>query len=144
MVQLPSAWGRPARLLAAATLVLVGLMQVGVGLQVERVGPVVGGVLLLGVAAVLALGRGKRTVVGPGGIHAPRRLRQRELPWSTIAALQLRTGAGGRVQLLVLQEGHPAEAAVPVATLRPADADEHLPGVRAHAATHDVPVHEVG
>jgi hypothetical protein len=125
-------------------LVLVGLMQVGVGLQIDRPGPVVGGVLLLGVATALAVGRGKRTVVGHGGIHAPRRLRQREMPWSTITALQVRAQAGGRVQVSVVREGHPPEAAVPVATLRPADAEELLPAVRALAATHDVPVHDVG
>jgi hypothetical protein len=128
---------------AAATLVLVGLMQVGVGLQVDRVGPIVGGVLLLVVAVALAVGRGKRTVVGHGGIHAPRRMRQRELPWSTIEALQIRPHAGGRVQVLVVREGHPPEAALPVATLRAADADEHLPAVRALAEAHGVPVHEV-
>jgi hypothetical protein len=141
-VELPPTWGRPARLIGAAAVTLVALLQFGVGLQVGRPGPVVGGVVLLGVAAVLAVGRGKRTTVGRGGIHAPRRVRQRELPWSSIASLQARTIGGGRVRLLVQQTGHPLEAAVPVATLGSADAERLLPRVRALAEANDVPVHD--
>lgn len=123
-------------------IALMGLLQLGVGLQVGRPGPVAGGLVLLGVAAVLTFGRGRRTTVGRGGIHAPRRVRQRELPWSAIAALQARSIGGGRVRLLVQQVGHPTEAVVPLATLRAADAERLLPPIRALAAANDVPVRD--
>lgn len=141
-VQLPTPEGRALRWAAGAVVVLVGLMQVAVGIQVGRVGPVVAGAVLLVLGGVLVLGAGRATVVGRGGIHAPNRLRDRQLPWSAIAALRASPAANGRIQLLVERTGRSPEAAVRVAALRPADAERFLPAIRAHAAAHDVPFHD--
>jgi hypothetical protein len=143
-VRLPAPGGRWLRWTVGAIVGLVGLMQIAVGVQVGRPGPVVGGVVLLGLAAALTVGAGRGTVVGRGGIHAPHRLRERQLPWSTIAALRTVPAANGRVQLLVEREGRPPEAAVRVAVLRPADAERLLPAVRAVAAANEVTFHDGG
>lgn len=139
-VELPTPGGRALRWGVGAVVILVGLMQVAVGLQVGRVGPAIAGGVLLALGAVVLLGAARGTVVGHGGIHAPSRLRDRQLPWSTIAALHTVRATNGRIQLLVEREGRPVEAAVRVAALRPADAERLLPAIRAHAAAHDVPL----
>jgi hypothetical protein len=138
-VQLPPPAGRVLRWSAATVVALVGLMQVAVGVQVGRAGPLVGGAVLVVLGGIVAIGAGRGTVVGRGGIHAPNRLRDRQLPWSTIAALRARPTVDGRVHLLVEREGRPPEAAVRIAVLRQADARRLLPAIAAHAAVHDVP-----
>ncbi|WP_052664435.1 hypothetical protein [Nitriliruptor alkaliphilus] len=138
-VRLPPPAGRALRWSVAAIVVLVGVMQIAVGAQVGRAGPAIGGTILVVLGAIVATGAGRGTVIGRGGIHAPNRLRDRQLPWSTVAALRARPVAKGRVQLLVEREGHPPEAAVRIAVLRPADAERLLPAIAAHAAAHDVP-----
>lgn len=138
-VRLPPPAGRGLRWSASAIVILVGLMQVAVGVQVGRAGPAVGGAILLVLGGIVATGAGRGTVVGRGGIHAPNRLRHRQLPWSTIAALRARPTTNGRIQLLVEREGYPPEAVVRIAVLRPADAQRLLPAISAHAAAHEVP-----
>lgn len=141
-VPLPTPGTRALRWALGAAAASIGLLQLAVGLQVDRVGPLVGGAVLLVLGAALVLGGRGVTVVDPDGIHAPDRLRDRELPWSAIAALRTRSAPGGRVQLVAERAGRPRRAAVRVAVLRPEDAERLLPAVGTHATAHDVPLHD--
>jgi hypothetical protein len=141
-VELPAPAQRALRLVLGVVAVLVALLQVAVGIQVGRLGPLLGGGLLLVLGALLILGGVRAPVVGRGGIHTPNRLRERELPWSTVAALRARPGPGGRVQVLVERAGQPATAALRLASLTRDQADRLLPAIAAHAAAHEVPLHD--
>lgn len=139
-VHLPPPGGRLGRLVLAGTILLVGLLQVAVGIQAERTTTVVIGAVVLLVAISLARRTDQGVHLGTGGVSIPGWPRGADVPWSQVERLVEQPLPAGLVRVRLGRADHPGATTRVLATLTPSQAERLLPQVRELARTRGIPV----
>lgn len=140
-IVLPPPGGRVGRLVLAVGLLLVGLLQVSVGIQADRTGTTVGGAVILVVAVSLARRRDRGVSIGSGGVSIPGWPRGADVPWSQVGRFIVQRLPLGVTRLRVVRDDQP-DGAPPrtLATLTGRQAADVVPRVVALASEHRTPV----